>query len=66
MKLSATQKTALAYYAALADKSPRPQNYNHGTRTVESLLSRGLLAVVGFRYGPLYGLTDAGRAALAQ
>lgn len=68
MKLTDPQKRGLAYYMMLAlpskearDEarktlkltSPRPQ-------VMDALIEKGLLHKVGYSYGPLYGLTEAG------
>lgn len=66
--LTKTQVDALRYYRALADKdrealkslrSPDP-------RPVSKLLDLKLLDVIGYNYGPLYGITAAGRAELKR
>lgn len=69
MVLTTAQKSGMAYFAALTlgrdEKRRALASLSHpDPRTIEALLKKGLIQVVGHNYGPLYGLTAAGRQTL--
>lgn len=71
MKLTPAQINGLVYYASLtiADKKERKKaraGVKHpDTRVDAALLEKGLIDQVVYSYGPLWGITEAGRAQLA-
>lgn len=72
MKMTDAQTKGLKFFAAklIADKAERKAASRFllypDPRTIESLCNKGLIQVVGHNYGALFGITEAGRAALAQ
>lgn len=69
-KLTDAQKNGLRYYLAVETKTNRigkfKSRFKHpDPRVIEALSNKGFLAVDGYYYGPIWKLTDAGRA-LAQ
>lgn len=63
-KLTAPQVAGLVYFRNLADKTRDPKVSYPDPRVLSTLLSLKYLTVVGYNYGPLHGITDAGRAAI--
>lgn len=59
---------ALRYFKAIADKDVETKRKLSfpDPRPVSWLCQQGFLAVVGHHYGPIHGITEAGRAELIK
>lgn len=66
--LTQAQIDALRYYRALADKDrgARKKLKHPDPRPQARLLDVGFLENIGYNYGPLFGITAAGRAELTR
>lgn len=66
-KLTATQRRALDYFRELADGVPfRQRRGKYPKMAVKARLAEaGWIRLIGQYYGPIYAITDAGRAMLA-